>query len=1079
MLWNKDELKKLCRRHLKEETEAMPCIEKKLLAWHIYHLSERPTALCIEKTKTPCSEEVETNHLQRIDYIANVKGLLTNNTTSYKELPRLLKELERLSEIHLQRIGFESLLLLLKQIREIKVRDKEAFLEVHQSIEKERDALLFFLNEKISSSHYVVRMLIRDIIKEIFSIWPKSLIESHFWSEQARTEISLCLTECKIGIEKNELLYLNDKKRGDVLVKILLKTNHSAYSDQLLSFEPMPVGSRNIRILSSKLPEPQKEELFSYLAGKGCLNAIYFISKWDGLINYAFLLDSLPKATNEEIRVEYFDALLQKCLSHEKLLPLVYQWLLVNQIIETKENQKRCASLFVVFLRKMRSSFLRKYAFLLESGQEHQETVDHIEVFKKLVNIVLEMCQGTNINRHLLGLNYLLSISQIKESPLFLSEEMKKNIVFTLIKSPNKETRSTASGFSLTFSMEELKESFYAADSSVLHGAILLFLSQKRSSEEINHLISFCISILSNSPPSLPHTHKAIHVLWSVYNASFEEKILLEGTRINPFIVSENRKAEDTASSFHFTPKYVISTQNAIRTIYQEKIISFFDASLSVLQTREIYSSSLSLVSSPDMYTDEEYLYHWYILRECMMYMLVYGIVHRDISVIKRLSLSLFTVGGHLGNIMIASESIQTLLLFLGSTEEALSLCKDLLKEIEIKRFKTVRRDGGIPYLFKALCAHEANEKKKTCTHFLFFEVIKKSFSLIKNIQNFTLIRKHLDASFLTDETLFSSLSMDSEEKELEITNAEMLFHYMNILKELASDGIFKYEVKKYEPYLFLLCISMISHTNWKIRNASLMLFSTLIKKMCGESLNDHIHTKQSRRYSKVSVLVHSREILLDALSFYHKKNNESGVFPVLVFFSRLPELLLTESLILKDICKDNAYSLRVNRKLSLLLELQKEGDPSLTTISEQEEVEIKNAHITITESTAEKINLFVNFYNELISQKDNLKKAFNSSEGKIEEVLSHLDLLGTEEKHVRDFLLSSLPDNISRDSILYLLFSSYSSMLLKEKLLLLLPKEENSSSIFLRERENLFRDIPHELFLLRISLQEPHTEAI
>ncbi|KAI5180417.1 hypothetical protein NEOKW01_0721 [Nematocida sp. AWRm80] len=1073
-------------------------LEDRVLAAYLYYKDKKD----YNNTKITDREEYK-----GLEYILHCRGKVSNGIVEV-DINRLLEETNNLNTTHELRIGLETLQILLKYLR----TNQESTKGIIDSINRSKDNIIRVLEDKLSVSHYVIRIIIREIVKEMVYLLGESVIRSSIWSENNRLDIQLEIEENTKEITEEEIELLNDKMKGSTMVKILNRTDSSAYSHLLSKVQSNSTGSRNIKQLITKMTERTKENILNKLLKEKSLNAIYFISALDTTKE----IERYCTTANEEIRIEYLEALVQRTEFTKDTPELVLQWMKYNQIILTKEGQKRTRIFIRAFLKKIKNKYLRRCIYLHTQNIEEEECTKIEGIFKQIVKIAIEMSQSTNYCRQLQGLHYLYSISQIPECNTFLSEDTKKNIIFSTLTTTHKEIREISSLFPVDITLKEIKEAFTQHNSSMLNGVVLLLQQEiiraiareeniNGMKEKINEIITFVLSYLDqNINTTLVYTYRAIHVLWSIFNVSTGYILILDQNRLNPEVLVANQKRRTK----NIPPIDLLSTgilipSERINKIYYDVIENMFNRSVKVLENKEIYCSIDRNITGIDLLDKEEeidllereekeertkhyFILHWYILRECCMYQCIRGIITREVSVIDTLLETLFRLGGHLGAIMVIPQCIKILLIHNDSSEQRLALAKEAFRKIEANNFKTVRRDGGIPCAFKAISGSEQNIKDKQSTHYIMRTAIQNAFRQIDSITDRKEVETEEQSKSKEEKeiertmSIIQTIAFGKENKEERVKSLRSLIHYINIVKGVAGDTVFRYDVRIYEPALFQLATSLLAHADWTVQNAALMLYSTLIKKMCKETVNELVLEEKKACYTKTTINKDSRQVVLRSLKVYDSQRNVTGVFCCLVFFSRVPSLLKTEEEWLLQMNRSK-YPQRIKDKIDSIL--------NRIPADYSEEILIDNEHDKIPEEIVSALRIAQTNHSECIpsehkgiSEDNHLtdidnNKDLNKTEHKTEaicksavEIEALLEAISNENPQIREYALSALKVSHSYEYTMRQLLKKTSC---KECLRKLLHRRRSQgpileeTEIFPQEHANPFRDISYELSIL------------
>ncbi|KAI5134374.1 hypothetical protein NEAUS07_0831 [Nematocida ausubeli] len=1063
-------LKELCKGHLKTRILETASLDEKLYGGHVYYTA--CSAEC-KNANTSCSSEVEdVNEMGTagINYLALLKGSVTNENEEWHQLPRIIKEVHSLKTTHVLRVGYETLLLIAKQMKKVsspRVPENEAGQTENTPacfLKENENNLVVLLNTTMGNSHFVIRNIIKNIMKELVSFSKEPCILSNEnWSSHTRTEIALAMKTITLTASVHDIEQLNNKKSGDKIAKLLLLSDHVQYAPFLSGVDLTCVGSRNIRMLASRLPDVERKGVYDILCRLNSVNCVFFSDAQT--VHSEEMHCKCFSVKNENVRVEYFESLMKDQSVVEDRLDLIVQYLMHNQILTSKENQKRLRQLFQTLVRVIRHKVVTKHKYVVENKLVDAKNERSMGYFRQIIQIVLAMAHGTNYCRLLQGLNYLKILTETKDVQEYIPESKLREILFKALAETHKEIREIAVLFKMDICVEQVERILECSNNNELHGMALLLAANitELNKEKVTAIFKSALERMRSNKGS-PTIYKEIHVLWSIFNSLPEDRLFLEGNRLNPVHVVETKKRKAFGvSEIDIVQTYKIDIPYKIGEIYDELILPIFRKSLKVLQTREIYLSENTEEShgekpeNAEISHSADYLQNWYTVRECIMFITVYAITSRDKECLDLLTNALLTVGGHLGVIMTASDAIKSILLYYDSPEETLAYAKNVLNLVITKDLKNIRRDGGIPYVFKALSASECNSKSKLATHYIMKEAIQRSFSLIENRWMFKPVRENSELTF-TEDLGISGLvvSKASLEATPEVSNEKYLIHYLNILKSISSDGIFKYDMRVYEPSLFLLSALLMSHRTWKVRNTSLMLYTTLIKKMCKEALN----TQEDARYSKISVNQTSKKVLCDCLEYFNMSNDQNGIFSCLVFFSRINEISERERELLKSI-----------RCTSLCKRTRKKIDQILYKTPDQEDDLILSSHKLVpahVKDTMARVSL-----NDSENRKEfnALQKCAGISNECMSLESELLEVIGSEDDNVREWAVSQYTPDHSYEYALHKLIRTAKCKACLHKRI---SYTNNSTECiagteqFPSERLNMFRDIPYELFLLQ-----------
>ncbi|KAI5154575.1 hypothetical protein NEPAR06_1229 [Nematocida parisii] len=1067
-------LKDLCKGHLKAHIIETDSLDKKLHGGHLYYLAHAERCLNESIECTSNIEDVDDMKCSCIDYLVFLKGALTNDKLVWNKLVKVIKKVRELKTTHELRVGYETILLLAKQMRKVtessglikRGTENTTKIETPGCILKDNEDLLVeTLNSIMSNSHFVIRNIIKNIVKELVGgCLESSLLNNVNWSVHNRTSITLSMKSVRLSASEGDIFLLNDKKSGDKITKLLLLADHMQYAKMLQEVDFTSVGARNIRILSSKLSNAIRREIFAILVEHGSLNCVFFTDACSVIPED--MHEKCIGTKNENVRVEYFESLLKDQATIESRLGKIVRWLQYNQILMANENQKRVRLLFYTVVKAMRYKVVTKYKYLVENQLEDNKNQKSMVLFKEIIEIVLGMAESTNYCRVLQGLHYLKVLIETKDVQDHVPEKRFKEIILNALTETHKEVREISASFKMDITAKQIDSAVKSTQNSELHGMALLLADNitEKNRDVIQQIMKNALERIQNAQ-DLSNVHKDIHVLWSVFNALPADRIFLEGNRINPAHIVETKKRKSFGMpGLNILETYKIDLAYDISDIYNEFILPLFRKSLKILQTREIYLSEHTEVLHTSKERDEEttsYLLSWYAIRECIMFIAVHAITTNNVQCLDILTDALLTVGGHLGVIMIASDVIKSILLFCDAPETTLNYAKDLMNLITTKDLKNIRRDGGIPYAFKALSASEGNSKSKIATHYVMKEALQRSFMLIENRFVFKPVRDNFELTFSSDCGI-SQLQMEKDVSSVEpkIENEKYLIHYLNVLKSISSDGIFKYDMRVYEPSLFLLSAMLISHSNWKVRNTSLMLYTTLIKKMCKETLN----TLEDARYSKISVNSTSKKVLCDCLEYFTAQNDKNGIFSCIVFFLRINLIDERERGLLSKIRATSSCK-RTCKKIDQIL--HKTAEPANDIII--------SAHTVIPRDVENILAMLVSNEDEnAVGVYNTGKKCAGIDSGCMKLESEILNILGSEDEYIRDYVVNKYMPNSSYEYALHaLVYRARCKVCLKARIDSSMAQMQCilGSEQFPSERLNMFRDFSYELSLLQRAL--------
>jgi hypothetical protein len=287
--------------------------------------------------------------------------------------------------------------------------------------------------------------------------------------------------------------------------------------------------------------------------------------------------------------------------------------------------------------------------------------------------------------------------------------------------------------------------------------------------------------------------------------------------------------------------------------------------------------NSLNIDKQEDMQNANTLVVAFYLItREAgLLFQKIAIIIHscdlHNISIINKDYLEKFTQTfffsllsiKHLGSIDRISEGLSTLFKTIFESKNPIlpGLAENLLEKLlgyldnnELKN--TLRRSAGLPFAIVCLLnAEPAGRKTK-----LFPRTIRKLFDLAN---------KH--------------------------NEVESQIHALNILKLVFQDGSLRQDVEKYIGEGFTIAIRGFSTLDWGIRNSSLMLFSSLVKRTLGANKTVSQHSLKSCM-NIVEFFTRAPELLdffRKEIEFFVANGNASNnmypsIYPIALIFSKL-----------------------------------------------------------------------------------------------------------------------------------------------------------------------------------------------
>jgi len=1059
------------------------------------------------------------------EYLIRMKGRGAQSAEGEKEIDKVVEIISKRSSTQCLRMGYSVLSNLLGEDSSSANRHRVS----QTQLEKRVHRIVKMLSDTMGGVRQAVKQEMKEVARKMFARLGERFTESPEWSEQSRTETLLFLDYPKFSVTEEDVLLINSKNKGCGVGKLLLKVPHTEYAKYLPKLELGSVGTRNIAILSQKTTDATRTALFNFLVREKSPNALFFLGG-SALPEYLHAL--CPTHHNEEIRTKYLESIAtQKDVL--SLLELVASWITCNQIVLGKENQKGLRDAFSAIMNKA-GHYLRTYErqqkhFDSATEEERRRVIQKVESLesenartteslRKISHEVVNMCRGHNYDRKLQGWHYLHTLYSHAHLAEFIRDSVASGLFSQIASTTYREIREIAERFGMPAGIEDLKRAFREENDSRIYTLACLMSRKERTAEEFCEIASFLLSQITENRAAdenackcecgsentcrcsgkerqargtrITQEHAAVHVLRVLYSAR-EGGVIAEGNRINPEIVCRRRKDKKSenaagrkAPEKRHGEREALPEPYRIEAIYLRVILPLFKKALSFLQQREIYLSNFSEEGpagheNTKIFSDikqEEYISNWYVLRECCVFLSVYGIAKEEKEVVPHLFESLLTVGGHPGNIIVVSQCIKNVLTFFDDAEYTKAQALETLRAVEEGRFKTVKRCGGVPYAFKALCGTENSTREKTVTEFVLKTVIRKSFQQIESLIAYLQSTKHLELTLLEAMPLlesgllsanllgkeFSTSGETADIANIPIANTELLIHYINILKEIARDGVFRYELLKYEASMFLLSCLLITHSNWKVRNASLMLYTALIKKMCKEALNAPPAPIKAVGYAKIHVEKRSREVILEFLRAFDKRQCESGVFSCLVFFSRVPQLLASEAEEIARMEREAKYCKRVQKKIEQTVQKRPEEVEDAADMSAQ----MHNEH----ELVPEEVISFIEENRESLRGAAGTGRACGMETKHAESVCGEkiayfLSILGSEEKQIRKYVISQIEPEKSYEHILRRVITEHPCVdsHIEEELKSTEEERRKDTALFSTEVSNIFRDLAYE----------------
>ncbi|KAI5188582.1 hypothetical protein NECID01_0195 [Nematocida sp. AWRm77] len=1160
----------MCRMHLNKRIQDHKAkLQTRIEAAQAYYAREKPETKCWCKD-TACSNEIEEDTATGLEYFARVKGKLRNKWALAQELPRLLTNLEAVLPMTEVNIGFQVLAELL---------EREDHFQSALADEEFVGRFLQIVSCKLPAMCSTARTAAGTIGHALFKRLGDRFLVSPGWDAQTKDQVVEMMGIATPPLTKEDIEGMNRTKPTRHALQTLLCRAPEEYACFLEGFIPTVMGSRALSTLSDLLCPSSRTKLCSLLVDARALVAVYF----------AETVHALPPETahayrtteNEGVQAKYFAVLGEKTQPTLHVLELAEKWLVCNQIVQTKELQTSLGKSFGVFVKRVKRAYKQEF----DDADACRETrtpegKKAFLCFKRIAELVLAMCTGTNHNRKLQGFAYLHSIYKEQQAWVaFVPSNTVLSLVLDGLHSSYSTIKEAAGQFAVEIPNERVQRHIREENMHGVYGDALGLSRQARGERSRAHSVlleSMCTRLAETECTPTFRTHLELRVVWSLFSIDTVHRVLLDDWSVNQEVVVERGKgmaqagrASYALSTDHFS---VFSKEKewSAERVYAEIVEPFFEKTLDFLQSKETYFSLETQKGSGESRgsgesgesgesgspTERDFLVHWYNLRECCLFMCVYGIRSESPEyILGKLFTALLSVGAHIGVSMVVFRCIKNILVYFGRRELTLACARTVLKAVHSKGFKTVRRDGGIPYAFKAIAGSERSKKEKPVTCYILKEMIERAFALSsglsrslfqgqENVNVNVNVKGDVDGadvdgadvdgadvgglcfrdfpipvsissvggdgrdggvstkSKVEEEVLVSglaSLTVDrrapngpSTSAALPLDDETELIHCLNILKGVIDDRVYRCSIKEFEPYLFRLSLQLLSHTHWRVRNTAIMLFAMLIKKVCKETFNPEKTRAGLLKHRKISVHPKTSRAVLECLEAFHRQRNESGVFPCLVFFSRVLGLSSEEEAVLWGIQRAGCYGSRVHNQIRSILE------PVLAE-TEEKSKPIINCHNDISEEYKEFLEVYQKY--EEMHAAEHLSKQQVSELCRCESQL--LSMLGSEDASFRKSVIKHISPGCSYESVLHgvvertkcadCLFLLIGDSSEEERV----PqagsalqgeeegegegegKEEEPTTIFLSEAENVFRDTEYEKYLvLYYHAQSPSSPA-
>lgn len=794
--------------------------------------------------------------------------------------------------------------------------------------------LIGCLDEKLHTSHYVVCREILGLVGDLIQVHsPNTVIEHGSWSEKNRARLRLVLTDHPLVPNKEDVELLNDRLLGESALKMLLRAEPGDLAELLIGFEVQKTGSRYLRVLSQKTSPERKKKIFCVLARAESPNAVYFVPGGDP--DVPEFLDLIgPIHRTEEIRVQYLEVLVE-CLKTKEKKDLrtgflhLARFLSVNQILEGKESLERARNAIRHLAKKVCRVMHRIESIQRRISQDLpvDQTLPKQDVLvpKKEIQmiispvfqVVIRMCRGTNASRQLQGLHYLHAFFSDPYTRVLLNEPQVLDLVRQRLSSPTKSIREVSASFSVCIKSEEVLRTIRSGTPNEIHGILLLFFGSAPSAESLLSIVqklrsevrpkSSSVLSPSNSANSfhLPCSPGMIQFFALAYNSLLSIPSSLGDT--GPRIL--------TASSCQLDPEFLVLHNKCVgkrgkiydvcRSIKKRgethrKILAHLNQVYRLIIPQIFRDARHALVGSQEeeknlaMIPQNGRVYEaWPLLREALPYITIYGIAKKDNRVIGTVLDLLLDLGGHLGLATVASNCLKSLLMYHKSGASRKKHLDLVLSRIRVLSENTavVRRGGGIPFIFRAVAEAEAANRNTPGIRCLIGSMLSRAFGVPeRDLENADSVLLH------------SCIEKNRETPSWEKLSVSFPL-LLSALRSVAETSSFKYDLSGFEPSLFFLSLFLLAHDSWRVRNGALMLYAALLKKSFRGRSNTSSGPENLQRMLRVQR--RTRDVLGHFLRYFVQEKNSNGIFAVLVFLFRAPDIDPAEATALFLVIRD------------------------------------------------------------------------------------------------------------------------------------------------------------------------------
>lgn len=1034
-----------CKRHLRHLVEHSEDTEVRAVSSYLYYQTSRGEGegescpLREAAAEVPCGEDAtDLEYIEGAAYISVLRAKFSHGLPARRgAFDKLVATLGQAHETHALRAGFEVLLEYLRSNGEHQV-----------------GPIASLIGKKFGNAHYVVRAEIRRVVGELVQLHGPAALDSASWPVHHRLEFMATFCGDQFALDERTVELISDKKKGDILLRILsviepakyLESLHQIYSD------PGPgtgagidrglgnVGARNLKALIRKMSGDWRAKSLDTLVSYRSPLSIFYVCEKAELYRDQ-LRDVYPIHRNECVRVEYLEALAERMALCAEIIARVSAWMSLNQILDGKENMLRASRAMRIFFAKFAKLYLRRWAYLEKErggggpSAEDPEVYLAVKMFEKIPETVLSMVEGENCSRIYLGLLYLHGLESARGMGLIVGEDRKRRALGKALTSGYEGIRALAGEFQIHIEGERLLSLLGSRGSSYssITGMCMSFVNAGGDSARVRPLIK------SKLTEYLARTEGGAACAGSVYGV-----IHLLSRMINR--IDRNTSLADSKLRLSVSRRDVAKAcqeDAEAKSFFQEVsplVAAILKANARLLErtTNNALEEGERDALKQGVFTKEEAAEIWRTTREACIFVGLHIIRYEEVLDIHVL-LDILLAINHLGITMTVYQSLRNVLTYFDSHEVHRSLIERLFGLLESRDFAVTRRSGGLPLAFKAIANAERNRRDKRATHLIFSGLLQRAFRP-------------------------GSLQPREEAQ----ANPSLLIHVMNIIREIVSGTAFRYELRSYESTLFSISLLFISHADWKVRNGAFMLFAALARKLFKESANPLPRGIAPGKgglaaYTKASVPQELRATALSHLEQFAEKRDATGTFALLAFFSRIPQLTEEEKKAVERCARgcsaETPGEERVSRKsLRILGELS--GAEAGTVV---------DFHARIPEHAKAALARYKAWRERggVIEE----GAAPCSGQGCMELEQSALAILGSEDPRVREYSRRELSAPYTYEHALHqLLGLSRCKPCLKR----LLEEEaaqareiEEDAGPFGRERANVFRDIQYELSII------------